>query len=69
MEADLNPQASLLITGDGDELFPVSHYESLAAELEKLAWERIAEGDFLFSTCRNQLVRIAVSWLLETLGN
>ena len=69
MKADLDARPILLITGDRDELFPASHYESLAAELAELTWKRIADGDHLFSLYRKQLVKMAVDWLLELLGN
>ena len=69
MKADLDARPILLITGDRDELFPASHYESLAAELAELTWKRIADGDHLFSLYRKQLVKLAVDWLLELLGN
>ena len=69
MVADLEGRPLLLITGDRDELFPVVRYEPLAAELDGLVWERIAEADHAFSTCRKQLVKTAVDWLIETLGS
>ena len=65
IRAELDARPMLLITGDRDELFPPSHYESLAAELAELTWKRIADGDHLFSLHRKQLVKIAVDWLLE----
>lgn len=69
IQADLDPRPMLLITGDRDELFPPPHYESLATELAELTWVRIANGDHLFSMHRKQLVKIAVDWLIENLGN
>ena len=69
MQADLNHRSILLITGDSDELFPPSHYESLVNELGELTWERIADADHVFSTARKQLVDITVNWLLDTLSS
>ncbi len=69
LQADLNHRPILLITADSDELFPPSHYESLVIELSELTWERIAHADHVFSTCRTQMVKLTVDWLLETLGD
>ncbi len=35
IKADLDSRPTLLITGDRDELFPPSHYESLAVEVRR----------------------------------
>ena len=69
MQADLHDRPILLITGDKDELFPPSHYESFVSDLGELNWERIAEGDHVFSTARKQIVKLTFDWLLETLGS
>lgn len=69
MSAALSSRSILLITAGKDELFPVSHYESLAGELERLTWVRIAEADHVFSTCRMRLVTTAVDWLQKSLGS
>ncbi len=69
MRDDLDSRPLLLITGDLDELFPIGHYQSLAGELDQLTWERIADGDHVFSTCRTQLVKLTVDWLLDELGS
>lgn len=60
MNSELVPRRLLLSTGDRDELFPVSHYEPLAAKLESLRWEQVADADHAFSTNRKQLVNLTV---------
>ena len=70
MKADLDLRGpKLLITGDLDQLFPPTHFESLVSTLDNLTWIRVAQGDHVFSTCRSEVVKINVDWLLETLGN
>ena len=69
MQADLSHQPILLITADKDELFPPSHYETLASDLGELTWKRIADADHLFSSFRTKLVKLTVDWLLEALGD
>lgn len=59
----------LLVTGDRDELFPVSHYERLAAKLESLWWERVADADHALSGYRNELVVLTVDWLRRVVGS
>jgi dienelactone hydrolase len=56
----------LLVTGDRDELFPPAHYSSLLAAVPGLRWQRFAEADHAFSTCRAQLVETVVTWLQAT---
>lgn len=58
----------LLVTGDRDDLFPLSHYTGFAAALPHLQWARHPEGDHSFSTCRSWLVRTVTEWLEERLG-
>jgi dienelactone hydrolase len=58
----------LLVTADRDELFPPPHYAALVAELPELRWERSADGDHAFSTCRPWLVRTVTEWLVAALG-
>ena len=69
MQADLNDRPILLITADKDELFPPSHYETLASDLGELIWERIPDADHVFSTRRTQMVKLTVDWLLEAFGD
>lgn len=59
----------LLVTGDGDELFPPSHYTDFMAALPGAQWRRTADGDHAFSTCRPWLVRTVSEWLVASLGS
>jgi acetyl esterase/lipase len=67
--APLASRPVLLVTADGDELFPPPHYAALVAELPELRWERSADGDHAFSTCRPWLVRTVTEWLVAALGS
>lgn len=69
MAAALSSRAMLLITADEDELFPPSHYEALAADVESMDWRRISGADHVFSTARKQLVDMTVGWLQNILGS
>lgn len=69
MSAPLSSRAILLITAEEDELFPLSHFDSLGGDLDALTWERIADADHVFSTRRTQMVKLTIDWLLEMLGD
>jgi acetyl esterase/lipase len=69
MNAALSARVMLLITADLDELFPPSHYESLAAAVESIDWKRISTADHVFSAARKKLVAMTVNWLQNTLGS
>jgi dienelactone hydrolase len=65
---DLASRPLLLVTADRDELFPPSHYTDFVAGLRHVKWERAAEGDHAFSTCRPWLVTTVTDWLAGQLG-
>lgn len=66
--ADLASRPLLLVTGDRDELFPLSHYTDFAAALPQMKWERAVDGDHSFSSCRPWLVSTVTNWLVAELG-
>ena len=59
----------LLVTGDGDELFPPAHYTAFTAALPGAAWVRHPDGDHAFSGCRTWLVEVVTDWLVARLGS
>lgn len=58
----------LLVTGDRDELFPPEHYADFVAGLPAMKWDRAADGDHAFSTCRPWLADTVTNWLVAELG-
>jgi hypothetical protein len=56
----------LLVTADGDEIFPPSHYAALPA-LPCLTRVRFPRADHVFSDVRSGLRHVVGGWLLEQL--
>jgi pimeloyl-ACP methyl ester carboxylesterase len=65
LAASLERRAVLLVTADGDELFPVSHYAELVRRLPGMPWVRRPETDHGFSDCRSWLVDMVCDWLVS----
>ncbi|WP_394846964.1 alpha/beta fold hydrolase [Pendulispora brunnea] len=58
----------LLVTADGDELFPPSHYSDFAARLPNGHWARAERTDHAFSMARPWLVHTVTDWLRTRSG-
>jgi dienelactone hydrolase len=58
----------LLVTGDGDELFPPEHYASVTDPLPGIHWERFPRADHVFSDVRPGLCHLVTRWFLEQLA-
>ena len=59
----LRNQRILLVTGDQDDFFPISHYDQFLKEMPEVKWMRFSTGDHSFSACRKQLVEAVTGWL------
>jgi dienelactone hydrolase len=58
----------LLVTADGDELFPPEHFASAPALLPHLTWQRFPRADHVFSDVRPGLCHLVTRWFVEQLG-
>lgn len=57
----------LLVTADGDGLFPPPHYEPLLAALPHVTRLRFPRADHIFSDVRSGLRHVVTRWLVEVL--
>ncbi len=64
---DLAPMPILLVTADGDELFPPSHYAALPS-LPRMTHVRFPRADHVFSDVRPGLRHVVCDWLLGQLA-
>jgi uncharacterized protein len=55
----------LLVTADGDEVFPPNHYADLPSDLQRLRHVRFPRADHVYSDVRPGLRHIVCQWLLE----
>ncbi len=58
----------LLLTGGQDDVFPPDHYLPLMRVVPTVVWHELANGDHALSLCRQEAVRLTVSWLVSRAG-
>ena len=67
MASRLSDRKILLVTGNKDDLFRPSHYESFVSKLPNVRWHRFPDGDHSFCTCRKELVETVSEWLIRVI--